>query len=365
MDGQQNQTPINPINPNVQPPQSNTSAEPKQAEPMKERVISEKVVSERVLGSSSGLARFGRNVKGRISSRLSGIGLGLLMIIASFVVVWYSEKFEKSADQVANLPLLPVEQAATASGMVKVQGTVTSASIKSPKDAKDVLYYRHTREELEMVKSTETETKVVTRDGQDIEQTVEKEVEKPEWVSKLDDEKWAEIVLGGKITVKPEAAKQMLDLASVYSLSEEKVRENVEAILPTAQLLVVGDLNNNQISSGKPFIITNKSNESLVAALESGEKTTWWILKVATLLLFGLGLYFMLGLLLLVLDIIPILGNIGKTGILIVCLIIGLIFTVLSSLIIAFWYLILIILVALVGYLIYLKKQKSSGQQTK
>jgi len=328
-----------------------------------ERVISEKVVSERVLGSSSGLARFGRNAKGQISGRLSGIGLGLLMIIASFAVVWYSEKFEKSAESVAQMPLLSVEQAATASGMVKVQGAVTSEPIKSPKDAKDVLYYRHTREELEMVKSTETETKVVTRDGQDIEQTVEKEVEKPEWVSKLDDEKWAEIVLGGKISVKPEATKEMLDLINIYSLQEEKVREKIEAVLPTAQLLVVGDLNNNQISSGNPFIITNKSNENLVASLESGEKSTWWILKVATLLLFGLGLYMMLGLLLLVLDIIPILGNIGKTGILIVCLAIGFVFTIISSLIIAYWYLILIILVALVGYLIYLKKKKVQTQK--
>jgi len=233
MDEQQNQTPINP---NVQQP---PPASPE--EPMKERVISERVVSEKVLGSSSGIARFGRNVKGQISGRLSGIGLGLLMIIASFVVVWYSEKFEKSADLVAKMPLLSVEQAAGSSGLIKVQGLVTSAPIKSPKDDKDVLYYRHTREELEMVKSTETETKVVTRDGQDIEQTVEKEVEKPEWVSKLDDEKWAEIVLGSKITVKPEVAKQMLNLTNIYSLEEEKVRENIEAVLPTEQLLVVGE----------------------------------------------------------------------------------------------------------------------------
>ena len=333
-------------------------------EEMKERVISERVVSEKVLGSSSGIARFGRKVKGQISGRLSGIGLGLLLIIVSFIVVWQSEKFDKSAALVAEMPVLSVEQAADSSGLVKVQGEVTSAPIKSPRENKDVLYYRHTREELEMVIETETETQVIERDGQDIEQTIEKEVERPKWVSKIDDAMWAEIILGEKITVKPGDAKKELELTEIYSIEEEKYRESIEALLPTDQLLVVGEISNNTISSGKPFIITNKSNEDLVASLESGEKTTWWLLKIATLLLFGIGLYLMLGPLLLVLDIIPVLGKIGKGGLLVVCLIIGLIFTVLSSLIIAFWYIILIILVALVGYLIYLKKQKPQAEKT-
>ncbi len=332
-------------------------------EEMKERVVSEKVVSEKVLGSSSGIARFGRKVKGQISGRLGGIALGLLLIIISFVVVWQSEKFDKSAALVAAMPVLSVEQAADSTGLVKVQGEVTSEPIKSPRENKDVLYYHHTREELEMVTETETETRVIERDGQDVEQTVEKEVEKPKWVSKIDDERWAEIVLGGKITVKPSDAKKNLELTEIYSIEEEKYKERIEALLPTEQLLVVGDISNNIISSGNPFIITNKSNENLIASLESSEKTTWWILKIATLLLFGFGLYLMLGPLLLVLDVIPVLGKIGKGGILAVCLIIGFIFTVLSSLIIAFWYIILIILLVLAGYLIYLKTQQSQKQE--
>ncbi|OGY41090.1 MAG: hypothetical protein A2Y82_01665 [Candidatus Buchananbacteria bacterium RBG_13_36_9] len=325
---------------------------------MKERVISEKVVSEKVLGSSSGISRFGRGVKSQISSRLSGVLIGFIFIIASFVVVWYSVNFDKSASLVADLPLLSVEQAATSSGLIKVSGQVSSAPIKAPKENKDVIYYHFTREELEMVKSTETETQVVTRDGQDIEQTIEREVEKPEWVSKIDEAKWAAIVLGQKIAVAPEKAKKLLDLKTVYSLNEEKAREKIEALLPADQLLVVGDIANSNISGGDPFIITNKSNQDLVAALVSSEKTTWWILKIATLLLFGLGLYMLLGPALLILDAIPILGKIGQIGLLIVCLLIGLIFTVLSSLIIAYWYIILILLAAIAGYLIYLKKQQ-------
>ena len=352
MDGQQ---------PQGQTGESPQTSEQKPAE-MKGRVISERVVSEKVLGSSSGMARFGRKVKGQIAGRLGGIGIGLLLILISFFVVWYSVKFDKSAALVASLPLLSVEQAADSTGLIKVSGQITSAPIKTPKEDKEAIYYHFTREELEMVTRTETEKQVITRDGQDIEQTIEREVEKPEWVSKIDEERWAEIVLGEKITVSPEKAKKMLDLRNVYSLQEETVREKIEALLPTEQLLVVGDIANGRINGGDPFIITNKSNQDLISFLESSEKSTWWILKLATLLLFGFGLYLLLGPFLLVLDAIPVLGKIGKGGLLIVCLIIGLIFTVLSSLIIAFWYIILIILIALVGYFVYLRKKQPVKQ---
>lgn len=334
-------------------------------EEMKERVISEKVVSEKVLGSSSGVARFGRKVKGQISGRLSGIGLGLFLIIISFVVVWQSEKFDKIADLVADLPVLTVEQAADASGLVKVAGKVTEEPIKAPIEKEEVLYYRHVREELEMVQRTDTDKKVVTRDGQDIEQTIEKEVESPEWVTKLDNSQWAEIVLDNKIAVNPYSAKQILDLTEIYSLDEDETKESIEAVLPADSLIVVGEIYNNRIDGGDPFIVTNKSNQALTDSLKASEKTTWWLLKLATLLLFSFGLYLMLGPLLLLLDIIPVLGKIGKSGLLIVCLIIGLIFTVLSSLIIAFWYVILIILIALVGYLLYMKNQKSVAPEQK
>lgn len=90
------------------------------ASKMKERVISERVVSERVIGSSSKVARFGRKVKGKISSRLGGIGLGIILILVSFIVVWQSENIDRSSEIVKDLPLLTVEQAADSKGMVKV-----------------------------------------------------------------------------------------------------------------------------------------------------------------------------------------------------------------------------------------------------
>jgi transmembrane protein TMEM43 len=331
------------------------------ASEMKERVISEKVVSERVIGSSSGVSRFGRKVKGKISSRLGGVGLGLLLIIASFFVVWYSESFEKSADLVASLPVLSVEEAASSSGVIKVQGAITSTPIKAPLENKDVIYYRHTKEELEMVTVTETDTQVIERDGQDIEQTIERLVEKPTWVNKIDNDQWAEVVLDNKITVVPSGADRKISLSTIYSKEEDKMREKIEALLPETNLLVVGEINNNKIEGGSPFIMTTQSNDSLVASLESSEKTMWWFLKLATLLLFGFGLYSVFGPLLLILDAIPILGNIGKTGLFVVTMLIGLIFTVLSSIIIAFWYIILIVLVVLVAYLIYAKQQSPAS----
>lgn len=227
------------------------------------------------------------------------------------------------------------------------------------------MYYHRTREELELVKEIETQTQIITRDGQDIEQTIEKEVERPKWVSKLDEEKWAIIVLGGKIRVNLSAAKKQLSLTETYSITEEKYREKVEAVLADDQLLVVGEISNNTIDSGKPFIVTNNSDEQLIGSLESSEKTLWWVLKIATLLLFGFGLYSLLGPVLLVLDAIPILGNIGKTGLFIVSMLIGFLFTIFSSLIIAFWYIILIIIAVLVVYLIYAKRQSLVVQQEK
>ncbi len=329
-------------------------------QPMKERIISERVVSEKVLGSSNPIARFGRNAGKQISSRFSGIGLGIILILASFIVVWYSENLNKSAATVAELPVLTVEQAVGQADLVKVQGKVTSAPIKAPLANQDVIYYHHVREELEMVTETETETKVITRDGQDVEQTIEREVERPKWVVKTDDVRWADLVLDNKISIKPDGSKQLLNLNKVYSMSEEKVRDTVSAVLPADDLIVVGSLGNNEISSGNPFIITNSSNDVLVQSLESSEKTTWWIFKLLTLVLFGLGLYSLLGPILLVLDAIPFLGNIGKSGLFMVCMLVGLIFTVLSSLIIAYWYVVLILLAGLVFYLFSWKKQQPS-----
>ena len=327
-----------------------------------ERVISERVVSERVLGSSNPLARMGRQAGNQISSRLGGVLIGIILILVSFYVIWKSEKFEKTSAIVQAMPVLTVEQALNASGEIKVQGTVTSTLIKTPKEDKDVLYYSYTKEALEMVKKTETETQIVQKNGQDVEQTIEKEVESPEWVTKLEEKKWAPIVLGGQIAVSPESARTDLNLSTVYSTSSDKEREKIEALLP-GDLLVVGEISNAKISSGNPFIISNKSNEAVISSLQSGENFTWWLLKILTLVLFGGGLYLLLGPVLLVLDIIPILGKIGKTGLLIVCLLIGLVFTVFSSIIINYWYIILILLIALAVYLFTARKLKTQPQK--
>ncbi len=329
-----------------------------------EKVVSQKVVSEKVLGSSSGIARFGRKVKKQISGRLSGVLLGLLLIVISFFVIWQSEKFDKSADLIASLPVLTVDQAADTTGLVKVAGKVTESPIQAPIEKKDVLYYHHVREELETVSKTETDTQVVSREGQDIEQTIEKEVEKEQWVTKVDESQWAEIVLDNKIVIKPQFAKQLLDLTEIYSMESEETRQKIEAVLPGDSLIAVGELYNNRIEGGDPFIVSNKSNQALIESLKSSENFTWWLLKLGTVLLFGFGLYLLLGPFLLVLDAIPVLGKIGKGGLLIICLIIGLLFTVLSSLLIAFWYIILILLVALIAYLLYLKNKKAIKTET-
>ncbi len=326
-------------------------------EEMKEHVIGERIVSEKVIGSSSGIARFGRKVKSQISSRLGGVLLGIILILVSLVVVWQSEKFDKASMIFKDLPLLSVEQAIGSNDLVKFQGEVTSVPIKSPLEDKDVWYYHHMREELEMVKETETETQVVTKDGQDIEQTIEKEVEKPKWVTKIDEEKWAPLTLGGKITVNPENARQILDLTGIYSAEGEKNREKVEAVLAGNQLLVVGEIKNNTIESGDPFIVSNLSNEKLLESLIAGEKSTWWLLKILTALLFGFGLYLILGPVLLILDAVPVLGGLGKGVIFAISIIIGILFTVFSSLIIHYWYVFLIIIIALIVYLIYRKKK--------
>ncbi|MBN1325713.1 hypothetical protein JW977_01895 [Candidatus Falkowbacteria bacterium] len=343
---------INPIN------QGEQSSE----QPMQERVVSEKVVSEKVLGSSNSIARFGRQIKSTIGGRIGGVFIGLILILVSFYIVWKSESFDRSSAVVNTLPVLSAEQAAGSGGLIKVQDNVTSAPIKAPKEGKDVLYYQYIRQELEMVKRTETETQIIEKDGQDVEQTIEKEVESPEWVTKIDEKKWAPITLGGKITVNPEEANQVLDLANIYELSEEKVKENIEAVLPDGQLLVVGEIVNNKIEGGDPFIVSNKSNEKLIESLVSSEKFIWWLLKILTFVLFGGGLYLLLGPFLLILDAIPVLGKIGKGGLFIVCLLIGLLFTLLSSLLIHFWYLFLGLLILLFVYLIYLKKKFPKGQ---
>lgn len=328
---------------------------------MKERVISERVVSERVLGSANPVARFGRNAGEQISSRLGGVVWGMLLIIIALVVVWQSENLTKSSLVVKNLPLLAVDQAFGQSGLVKVSGKVTSAPIKYSGSEDNLLYYRHTKDVLEMVKDTETETRVVNINGQDVEQTIEKEVERPEWVNKIDEEKWAPIVLDNKITIRPENAGQELNLSKIVSSEDDKSRELVEGLFADDNLLVIGEINNNQISGGETFIISNKSDSALTGALEDSENTTWWLYKIATALLFGFGLYLLLGPLLLILDIIPFLGDFAKGAILVAALIVGVILTIFSSAIINYWYIFVIILIGIAVYAVSARKNKTAN----
>ena len=239
----------------------------------------EKIVSERVLGSSNPIARAGRKIKGSFG----GIVTGIILIIIAFMLLYSSEKQKKDSNLVASLPLQQAAEVTDIAGIVKIVGkpiTTNPLTPPKPENSKPVLYYEHLIEHYETVQEIYYETIIIQKDGQDIEQKIEKTRVVDKWVNKLDDKQWTSFKMGN-MDIEAKNAKQMIDLSEVFfeegplaiketPLPETTVtpqaikrRETVKVLELNTDLIVIGSISNGKITAGDPFLPKLLSNISL------------------------------------------------------------------------------------------------------
>ena len=356
--------------------------------------MADNVVSETVLGSSGFFGRYGRGV----TNSIKGIGGGFTSIALGFAIIYFTAGMAENSAIVQKLILTPAENITTAqTGLVKIAGTPTVTSpLIAPKSSEKVLYYKDTIEEFRKIEETTVSTKTVQKDGQDVQQQIESKQWVDKWIDKSDTtngSKWAsfslggstDLSLGGKVQVEPQSSSAMLNAKtffseekpfvdpnptvvsqvtylgkSVNSYPPTKTRQIVTGITADQPLIVIGEVNNGVIRSGKPFIVSNKTDAEILADLKSTEKMIFWITKGLAWLLIAGGLTAIIGPIFAVLDILPGLGGALKSIVFLVNGVIAAIIVFLGTLVIEYWYVALGILIALIALLFVMKKGKSA-----
>lgn len=347
--------------------------------------MADNVVSETVLGSSGFFGRYGRG----ITDSIKGIGGGFISIALGFAIIYFTSGMAENSAIVQKLVLTPAENVTTAqTGLVKITGTpVVASPLVAPKSTEKVLYYKDTIEEFRKIEEITTSTKTVQKDGQDVQQQIESKQWVDKWIDKSDTtngSKWANFSLG-KVQVEPQSSSAMLNTKtffseekpfvdpnptvvsqvtylgkSVNSYPPTKTRQIVTGITVDQPLIVIGEVNNGVIRSGKPFIVSNKTDAEILADLKSTEKIIFWVTKGLAWLLIAGGLTAIIGPIFAVLDILPGLGGSLKSIVFLINGVIAAIIVFLGTLVIEYWYIALGVLIALIILLFVMKKGKSA-----
>ncbi len=335
----------------------------------------ERLVSEKVLGSSNPVSRFGRSV----SSSVSGIFFGIVLIIASFGLMWWGEQQPEHSKTVATLPLVH-EAAVTHTGLIKLQAqpAVTQVLIE-PKTNTPVLYYHYLKQEFKKVKEIKSETRTVQQNGQDVQQTFEHEVYVDTWVDLVSDKKWASFRLSN-LNITPTNATLYVDLKKMFEQEQPvvgavqppatatpdmypatKMREIVVGIPAATELLIVGEAVTGSITGGTPFIISDKSNDALIAEMKTNESRIYWGLKFATWLLMTIGFVMLFGPISVVLNILPGLGK-AFNGILFLVLgVLSAIIVALGTIMIRYWWAVLLAIIVLIVVAVSKSRNKTAA----
>lgn len=326
----------------------------------------ERIVSQTVLGSSNPVARFGR----KLSDSVTSVFIGIIFLIGGCGLVWWGEGLPEYSKIVEALPLA-AEAPAMQSGLTKLQAlpAVTQVLIE-PKTNTPVLYYSYTKQEFKKVKETRRETKTVLQNGQDVQQTVERDVYIDKWVDVDSDKKWASFRLSS-LNVTPEAATLYATLTKVFEeekpvvssgpvdeFAPTKTRETVEALPATTKLLVIGEVQTGSIVGGTPFIISDKSNEALIAQLKTEENRSYWFFKIAAWFFMTVGFTLLFAPFATLLNILPGLGKLVNGVLFLVFGVVSLIIVTLGTLAIRYWYAVILVLLAAIIFAILKFKNK-------
>lgn len=252
----------------------------------------------------------------------------------------------------------------------------------------DFLYLDAAFERFEVVEEVRTETRRRVENGQDIEETVEITEYKEKWVKK-DSTTLTPYFSLGSIRINPQRASFKLNLQSktvnnVYIPNLDRINTYGQAIsqqvgntrlvisyIPNNQeMIVAGELSGDQISSGDPFIVSNKSDTELVQNLKTEESIMRWGLRIGAWLLLTIGFGMILAPILEILDIIPFLGKMVKGLAFFVSAFVSFLIVLFVTILIKFWYLALLLVFLLfgaIGFLVFkliTKKEPKKEEKT-
>lgn len=356
----------------------------------------ERVIDRKVIGSSNPIARKFRD----IGSAFKGIGFGFVLLVVGIVLVYFSVRGVKEYSKVVEA--LPMQETTTEtnSGLVKTKGELFSntpitfeykncSSIlgcKQPslesKKLENILYVSATWQRYEIVKEVRTETRTKTENGQDIQETVEITEYNEKWVDKKTDEKWAGGIMLDNIKLAPENAQIKLN----YQTSEDNkvfidgageinnygqqasseignTRIQIKYIPNNLkEIIVVGNLSNNQMVDGEPFILTNMSDSELVESLKSSENTQRLVMRVLAWLALTIGFAMIIAPIMEIVEIVPVLGNSIKSFAGIVGAVVSLVIVIAGVLIIKYWYIILALGILILGLIVFAIIKKLSSK---
>lgn len=350
---------------------------------MAERVISERVISRKIVKSKNPLVRKFE----RFGAAAKGIFMGPVFFLLAIGLLIYSEGFSRSSEIISTLSLETASEVTADSGTHKLQGT--AVLVNGPVNADevgDVLYFNSKVEMYEQVKETKRETVTTVENGVEVEEVIEREVLVDKWVERSSRELWADFKLG-KYTVKAASAKDKLNLekgeyyqdffgdyekvaaGSTRSPELGDVRLTVNYLPLDDELIVIGDISGETISTGEVFIVSNMTDAELLTNLESAEKTQFFVLKAVAWFLLTLGFGAIFGPVLALLDFIPIAGKVANGAAGFIGAILALILVVVVSLLVKFWWLVLILcgvgFVGLIVLLVVLVGKKKDNREEK
>ncbi len=342
----------------------------------------ERIVSETVLGGSGFFSRYGRGV----ADSIKGIGGGFTSVAIGLAIIYFTSGMAENSAIVKKLILTPAENVTSAqTGLIKIAGKPTVVTpLTAPKSTEAVLYYRDTIEEFRKIEETTVSTRTVQKDGQDVQQQVESKQWVEKWIDKSDTTngtKWANFSIG-KIQIEPQSGSAMFNTKTLFSEEKPvvdpnptvissisylgksvnsypptKTREIITGVTIDQPLIVIGEVNNGVIRSGKPFIVSNKTDAEIITDLKATEKIIFWITKGLAWLFIAGGLTAIIGPIFAILDILPGLGGSLKSIVFLANGVIAAIVVTLGTVVIEYWYLLLGAIIALIVLLFVIKKK--------
>jgi len=339
------------------------------------RITSSTEVGRKVLGSANPFAKGFRKAKGGCADSIGGIFFGIILFMLAFWPAWCSVRgVDAVSKDVDALPLMTAAEAEGQSGMVKVQDDVEDIDAieldiecGDMYDEVDVLWYTYSLQEYTEHYETQTRTETKDEDGQEVEYTYEDEVLVEDWEVKEENTEVVDSFFLGNIEVRPAQAEIRLEgTEECEDKGREEIGEEWLAIeyMPVedvGRLVVVGEIDNDEIRGGDPFIVTDRSPDDLVAAMAGEESTSRWMLTIVAIIMFFISFNLIIGPLLFLLNYVPVIGSGLRFGIGIGSLILAIIWVMLLKFIIAFWWLIFIIVIAVVVLLVMAGKKKGAG----
>lgn len=364
---------------------------------LKSRTVRKKGWLER-----SPLGGFAKNTSNNIRDlrkSITGVVFGTIFLLIGFLLIWGSVRWVKNyAAVVESLSFTNPAEVESDAGLVKLKGTpeVTDIEFSYVKcgdrecgildqeqvTRDDVMYYSATYERYEQYKEVSTETKTIDRGGEEVTEEYEVTEIKEDWKTVSSESNWADLQLGD-VKIYPEKAKNKVeketqtienvvlpstddgDTYYVPGRREEassKVGETrlvLQTIGTGDELIVVGEVSGGDMRDGEPFVITDKSHEKLLESLKTDEKTGRLMLRIGSWVLLTLGFMLVIGPVLALADFIPVVGGVAKFLAFITSAIISVIIIAIGVLVVKYWWIVLILVSALIGGGIYLVMRKS------